>query len=310
MIGSIKKGTHIRMYLPDKKTALFTVGDFIGRGGEGEVYKATARANGVDTTFCVKYLSGAFIRNPKLMQEKLMILARCARALPPELMSILAVSDVFPGGGILYAMHYLDGYENLAKIIIHPDKYTVEMKTKILLGVARAFDALAKSKYHFGDISETNILYKFEGFEPKIRIIDVEGIMPDNPNFVPTVEGTGLYRAPEVIRGGSPNIQSDIHAFSVLAFRMFMGRHPLDTSECRRQAAFGQMEFKRFYADFPRFIFDPDLPDIGVPPTVKRRWGALSGGLRRFFLRNFSQAALHRSEDRFDYKRFIELASR
>ena len=307
MTGSIEKGTHIMMYLPDKKTALFTIDDFIARGGEGEVYKAT---NGDDTTFCVKYLSGAFIRNPKLTQGKLMELARRARDLPPELVSILAVSDVFPGGGIFYAMHYLDGYEDLAKIIIHPDKYTVEMKTKILLGVARAFDALAKSKHHFGDISEKNILYKFEGFEPKIRIIDVEGIMPDKPNSVPSVEGTGLFRAPEVIKGGSPNIQSDIHAFSVLAFRMFMGRHPLDTSECRRQDAFGQTEFKRFYADFPRFIFDLEAPDRALPPNVIRRWGALSDGLRTFFLCNFSQTALHRRVDRLDYKRFIELASR
>ena len=319
----IPRGTPVAFEQPDGKFRPLLILDYLSSGGQADVYTACDPKNR-NELYCVKYLCGAFFakndvrgsagkpRNGPCLpsaqdtRRKLTVLAKNRDMFPAPFVMPLGVSEVYDGGGLMYYMPYLKGYVKTSPIIISPDKYSARMKTELARAIAGAFRSLSERGYHYGDISDGNILYKFVGSEIDVKIIDAEGILPEGLP-VATVEGTGYYRAPEVIAGAQPSIQSDVHAFSVLAFRMFMSKHPLETKECREMTPDSD-SFLRFFCRDPRFIFSED-EKARVPAAVRKRWAALPTNLRLYFAANFSPKALTRQVDRLDYAEFLRLSA-
>ena len=279
----------------DQKNTELRVIELIGHGNQGDVYRALDV--GQKQYVAMKHCYGNYASDRERFHKKVSILSQHS-APHPDLCWPSAVSFLAASKGFVYAMPLLEGYRPLSGVITGEDGLTDLQKAEILDKAAEVLQALHKGKFVYGDISEKNILYKIEANGTiRVKFIDCENITC--PGFSLGLMGSGKFRAPELLLpdpdredGGPqpPSIQSDCFAFSVLAFRVLLRRHPLDGELARSVRADNNDGFLEYYARKPRFIFDGT--SNAPSPRVARKWKVLPKPMQIYFRAAFSQSAL------------------
>ena len=299
----IPKGTRIKM----KHGTIVVIDSLINAGSQADIYQ------GIDVCSkrhcAVKHLYGNYC-NPKDKEKyyKKTDLLVSSKPCHPDLVMGYDITEPDTRFNFAYVMPLLKGYQPISKIIKAPDKLSLKARLEICRRIAVTFHALhaENQKLVYGDISGSNVLIKKMPNCIDVKIIDTENIIPLGLNL--GLGGTGLYRAPEVMDASMQlDIQSDIHAFAVLCFRILCGGHPLDGT-ITRSIPFTTENILEYFSKRPQFVFDgnTNAPDLG---TVNC-WKQIPKPLQLYFLSVFSQDCLMRRKERLDTGSFIKLVDK
>jgi len=203
----------------------YRIDGILGSGGMGQVY--LARDTQLHRTVAIKIVDPRRQSPQELVRE-----ARLAASLDhPAICTIHGVD--YLGEEPFLVMEHVKGLP-LSKVIRSRRSVSVttalDFARQIVAAVAHAHD---RGVIH-GDLKSSNIMVGPDG---RVTILDFGLARRDGEPIGGEIEstrqsplsgaaGTVPYMSPEIIRGETPSVQSDIWALGVLLFEMVVGRRP------------------------------------------------------------------------------------
>src|SRR5258707_9088233 len=191
----------------------------LGRGGMGEVYRATDLTLG--QSVALKFLPEAAASNQRLL-ERFHGEVRVARAVShPNVCRVYDIGEV--EGMPFISMEYVDG-EDLASLLLRigrlPSGKAVETARKLCAGLAAAHD---RGVIH-RDLKPQNIMMNKRG---DVVIMDFGlAAIADQLSGAEVRNGTPAYMAPEHLKGAEVTAKSDIFALGLVLYEIFTGKKP------------------------------------------------------------------------------------
>jgi len=195
----------------------------LGRGGMGEVYRATDLALG--QSVALKFLPEEAAHNQRLL-ERFHGEVRIARQVSHP--NVCRVYDIGEADGMPFiSMEYVDG-EDLASLLLRigrlPADKAVETARKLCAGLAAAHDRGIVHR----DLKPQNIMMNKRG---DVVIMDFGlAAIADQLSGAEVRNGTPAYMAPEQLRGAEVTAKSDIYALGLVLYELFTGKRPYDAS--------------------------------------------------------------------------------
>lgn len=259
------------------------VEQFIGGGGQGEVYRATLRG----TAVALKW----YFPQAATPAQHAALTALVKRGAPsPRFLWPLemATGDV-PGFGYVMPLRPPQ-YRSITDLL----RRRVEPRFRVLatagMWLADAFLQLHGRGLCYRDISFGNAF--FEPDTGDVLICDNDNVGVDGAS-VSGVLGTPRFMAPEVVRRESwPNADTDLHSLAVLLFYMLMLHHPLEGRLESATPSLDQAAITRLFGTDPVFIFDPvderNRPDPGLHGVALSFWPLYPRYLRDLFTQAFT----------------------
>jgi serine/threonine protein kinase len=198
----------------------------LGRGGMGEVYRATDLTLG--QSVALKFLPVAAAEN-RFLLERFHGEVRIARQISHP--NVCRIYDIGETEGMPFlSMEYVDG-EDLASLLPRigrlPADRAVETARKICAGLAAAH---SKGVIH-RDLKPHNIMMDKRG---EIVIMDFGlAAIADQLSGPEVRDGTPAYMSPEQLKGTEVTARSDIYALGLVMYEIFTGRRPYDAKNVR-----------------------------------------------------------------------------
>ncbi|KAG0456890.1 hypothetical protein HPP92_022047 [Vanilla planifolia] len=203
-------------------TENFKIGNKIGRGGFGTVYKGNLRG---DMLIAVKVLSAESNQGVKEFLTEIDVITNVKH---PNLVQLI--------GCCAHDKHRILVYEyvqnrSLDSVLLGDNseraKLTWGMRSEICIGTAKGLAYLHESiepPIVHRDIKASNILLD-ENFVPKIGDFGLAKLFPDNITHITTaLAGTPGYLAPEYAVQGQLTKKADVYSFGVLVLEIISGR--------------------------------------------------------------------------------------
>jgi serine/threonine-protein kinase len=193
----------------------------LGRGGMGEVYRATDLALG--QSVALKFLPEEAAQDQRLL-ERFHGEVRIARQVSHP--NVCRVYDIGQAEGMPYiSMEYVDG-EDLASLLLRigrlPADKALETARKLCAGLSAAHD---RGIIH-RDLKPQNIMMNKRG---EVVIMDFGlAAIADQLSGAEVRNGTPAYMAPEQLRGAEVTAKSDIYALGLVLYELFTGKRPFD----------------------------------------------------------------------------------
>jgi len=214
----------------DIGTSRYRLGDVLGAGGTGTVYKAEDLLMGMPVA--IKVLSSRFAEDQiaiDLLKDEARIAMQLSHRHIVRLHNLEKV-----GGKYFLVMEYVEG-RNLREIL----QIYGKLPTETVMQMAEvSADALAYAHRHgviHRDLKPDNILLTEDGV---LKIIDfgIAGLMHAGATQGP-VMGTPMYMSPEQLAGKPLNERTDIFSFALILYELLTGRppfeEPVDTAALR-----------------------------------------------------------------------------
>jgi eukaryotic-like serine/threonine-protein kinase len=257
---------------------------FLGGGGQGEVYRATLDGEKVALKwyFPTQATPGQRAALGLLIKQG----PPTAKFLWP--LDVVTASRV---RGFGYVMTLREpGYKGIVDLMKRRIDPTFRALTTAGLDLAHSFLELHTQGLCYRDISFGNVFFNPD--DGDVLICDNDNVTIDGAQHS-GVLGTPRFMAPEVVRGDAlPSTQTDLYSLAVLLFYMFMMHHPL---EGKREAAIHALDLPamtRLYGTQPVFIFDPrdesNRPVRGLHDNAILFWKLYPQFLRDLFTRAFT----------------------
>src|ERR1700728_109465 len=199
----------------------------LGRGGMGEVYRATDLALG--QSVALKFLPEEATQNQRLL-ERFHGEVRVARQVSHP--NVCRVYDIGEAEGMPFiSMEYVDG-EDLASLLLRigrlPADKALETARKLCAGLAAAHE---RGIIH-RDLKPQNIMMNKRG---EVVIMDFGlAAIADQLSGAEARNGTPAYMAPEQLKGAEVTARSDIYALGLVLYELFTGKRPYDAKTARQ----------------------------------------------------------------------------
>jgi len=192
----------------------YRVMGLVGRGGMGEVYRATDLALGQQVA--LKFLPESAGQHDLARFHAEVRVAR--QVSHPNVCRVYDIGEV--NGQPFLSMEYVDG-EDLGSLLrrigrLPPDK-AAEIARRLCAGLAAAHD---KGVLH-RDLKPANIMIDGRG---QVVITDF-GLAAAVHEIQDTASGTPAYMSPEQLAGKEVTARSDIYALGLVLYEMYTGRH-------------------------------------------------------------------------------------
>jgi DNA-binding helix-hairpin-helix protein with protein kinase domain len=275
--GELRPGTRLTAF-----SSSLTVGEELGRGGEGIVY-GIHDGSGACRYALKWYLP--HVASPTRLSLLSYIIDRGApsdRFLWP--LNLLRASDDSTFGYLMELRP--DGYVGLAALLRGRVERREGAVVRFGFELARSFLALHGIGLCYRDINFGNAF--FEPVTGRALICDNDNVGIDGVS--PTgVRGAPGFMAPEIVRGEAlPSRVTDNYSLAVMLFYLLMVGHPLEGRRTWNEPDDPETR-ARFFGHEPIFIFDPDndanRPVEGVHDHVEVMWNRFP----RFFRASFSR---------------------
>lgn len=260
------------------------VDQFLGGGGQGEVYRANLGGQPV----ALKW----YFPNQATPQQRT-ALELLVRKGPPNDRFLwpmaLACAPGIPGYG--YIMPLRDpAYKGIVDLMKRRVEPSFRALTTAGFELADSFFQLHAKGLCYRDISFGNVF--FHPGTGHIAVCDNDNVAIDGAGSS-GVLGTPRFMAPEIVRGeASPSIQTDLFSLSVLLFYLLMVHHPLEGSRESAIRCFDLPAMTKLYGSDPLFIFDPNNPGnrpmSGHHDNAIAFWPIYPQFLRDIFVRAFT----------------------
>jgi serine/threonine-protein kinase len=199
----------------------------LGRGGMGEVYRATDLMLG--QSVALKFLPEEAARDQRLL-ERFHGEVRIARQVSHP--NVCRVYDIGQMDGMPYiSMEYVDG-EDLSSLLTRigrlPADKAIEAARKLCAGLAAAHD---RGVIH-RDLKPQNIMINKRG---EVVIMDF-GLAAVAAQLTgqESRNGTPAYMSPEQLKGAEVTARSDIYALGLVLYELFTGKRPFEAKTIRQ----------------------------------------------------------------------------
>ena len=199
----------------------------LGRGGMGEVYRATDLTLG--QSVALKFLPEEASRNQRLL-ERFHGEVRVARLVShPNVCRVYDIGEV--EGMPFISMEYVDG-EDLASLLLRigrlPADKAVETARKLCAGLTAAHD---RGVIH-RDLKPQNIMINKRG---EVVIMDFGlAAIADQLSGAEVRNGTPAYMAPEQLKGAGVTARSDIYSLGLVLYELFTGKRPYEATSVQQ----------------------------------------------------------------------------
>jgi predicted Ser/Thr protein kinase len=201
----------------------YRIMSLLGRGGMGEVYRATDLKLGQQVA--LKFLPESMARDPKTL-DRFHNEVRIARQVShPSVCRVYDIGEL--DGHPFLSMEYVDG-EDLGSLLrrigrLPADKAT-EMARKLCAGLAAAHD---KGVLH-RDLKPANVMIDSRG---QVVITDFGlAAVAGEVRAGDVRSGTPQYMAPEQLSGAEVTTRSDLYSLGLVLYEMFTGRRAFDAN--------------------------------------------------------------------------------
>ncbi len=197
--------------------------DLLGRGGMGEVYRATDLT--LAQSIAIKVLPEQAAANIRLL-ERFHNEVRIARQVSHP--NVCRVYDIGEADRMPFlSMEYVDG-EDLASLLQRigrlPSDKALEISRKLCAGLAAAHERGVMHR----DLKPNNVMLDKRG---QVVIMDFGlAAVADELSGPEARHGTPAYMAPEQLRGDSVTNKSDIYALGLIIYELFTGHRPFDAT--------------------------------------------------------------------------------
>jgi eukaryotic-like serine/threonine-protein kinase len=261
------------------------VEQFLGGGGQGEVYRANLGGKSVALKWYFPNQA-----TPE-QREALEVLVKIG---PPN-DKFLWPQELTSAGGVPGFGYVMPLRDSRYKGIVDMMKRRVEPTFRALassgLYLSDSYLQLHSKGLCYRDISFGNVF-----FDPKtgaMAICDNDNVAVDG-KAGGGVLGTPRFMAPEVVRGDAlPSTQTDLFSLAVLLFYMLLVHHPLEGKKESSIKCFDLPAMTKLYGTEPLFIFDPNdrsnEPVAGYHDNAIAFWRIYPQFLRDTFIRAFTQ---------------------
>jgi serine/threonine protein kinase len=227
-----------------------TVSEFLGGGGQGEVYKAKWD----DHDYALKwYFSHVATPEQKQTLENLITDHRAPTRHFLWPLSIVHNAKV-PGFGYLMKLRE-SRFNSLLDLMTQ--KVDPKYRELVTAGInlAENFFQLHAAGLCYRDISFGNVF--FDHLTGEVQVCDNDNVT-ENRSSQSGILGTPDFMAPEIVRGEAlPDRNTDLYSLSVLLFFMFCTSHPLAGRKILQIRCWDLPARKKLYGSEPLFIFDP-----------------------------------------------------
>ena len=193
----------------------------LGRGGMGEVYRATDLT--LKQPVALKFLPEKMAHDPRLLARFHADVRLARRISHPNVCRLYDIGEV--EGAAYISMEYIDG-EDLDSLLrrigrLAHDK-ALEIARRLCAGLAAAHDTGVIHR----DLKPANIMIDRRG---EVLITDFG--LAASPRELARAEarsGTPAYMAPEQLQGQRVSARSDVYSLGLVLYELFSGRRPFD----------------------------------------------------------------------------------
>ncbi|MCL2823377.1 MAG: protein kinase [Polyangiaceae bacterium] len=275
------------------------VGDKLGEGGQGAVYRVDYEGK----PKALKWYSGKKFRDPAAFYSNLEQNIKKGKPTDAFLWPEDITNHYGPAFGYIMNLRppeykdfslFLRGREGFA---------SVSAMVNSSIQIAAGFRELHLKGYSYQDINDGNFFINPQN--GRVLICDNDNVSEFGKSS--GIMGKPRYMAPEIVRGDSvPNMKTDAYSLAVVLFLMWVRTHPLE-GYSGTPTFMGAENVRRIYGTNPVFMFDPtdksNLPIQGVHDHAVDIWNnMLPPYLREKFRAAFSKDSLTDPQ-----KRVIEL---
>lgn len=236
----------------------FAIVSLIGRGGQGEVYRAERREGGFDQIVALKLLRPEAAEQFDRFEYERQILADFEH---PGIARLID-GGTAPDGRPYLAMEFVDG----APITRHCAVAGLTLAARLDL-FDQICDAVAYAHRRLivhRDLKPSNVLVTADG---RVKLLDfgvAHALETAGQTLMTQVIFTPDYAAPEQFEGRNPTTATDVYALGAILFELLTGRPPWQLTE---SAFAGAMRVMRDAPPLPSRTAHDDAP---VPPERLR----------------------------------------
>lgn len=289
----------------------FTVLEFLGGGGQGNVYKVKCG----NREMALKWYHKSTIekmKDPYEFYDNLM--ANIKKGAPtsaflwPE--ELTEKSD----GSFGYIMALRpSNYEELTRFLIWDTKKrrmkagfsSITARCNAAINIIEGFRALHNDGYSYQDLNNGNFFIDPQNGD--VLICDNDNVSERGVNF--GIAGKQRYMAPEVVLGGVPDKRSDRFSLAVILFRMLFIEHPLEGKYSTPPCMTPELE-KKFYGSDPVFVLDPEddrnAANNQLNTNTLRFWKIYPEYIRDLFIQSFGKNSVQPPYDRIIEKTWLD----
>ena len=199
----------------------YRIVNLLGRGGMGEVYRATDLMLG--QTVALKFLPAAASHQVQA-RERLSNEVRAAREITHP--HVCRVHDIGEIDGQLYiSMEFVDG-EDIASLLARIGRLPAAKAAELAAGICAGLAAAHRKGLVHRDLKPANIMVDGRGLP---RLMDF-GLAAHAAQITQAEarHGTPLYMAPEQLAGQEVTLRSDLYAVGLILYELFTGKRPFE----------------------------------------------------------------------------------
>jgi serine/threonine-protein kinase len=207
----------------DQQIGPFTIGEVIGRGAMGEVYKG--HDTEADRAVAIKFLSPALSGDPASVERFLREADVAGRLKSPHIVELIH-HGLMAGGSPYLVMELLSGTD-LGEQLRDKQRLGTSAVLELVNEVAQALSVADEAGIVHRDLKPQNIYRAEAGTKRVWKVLDfgVSKILDSAENLtMGAAVGTPSYMSPEQARGSGIDHRADVFALSVVAYRALTGR--------------------------------------------------------------------------------------
>jgi serine/threonine protein kinase len=199
----------------------YRIVNLLGRGGMGEVYRATDLILG--QTVALKFLPE--VASHKVQnRERLFNEVRSAREIThPHVCRVHDIGEI--DGQFYISMEFVDG-EDMASLLARIGRLPAAKAAELAAGICAGLAAAHRKGLVHRDLKPANIMVDGRG-QP--RLMDF-GLAANAAQITQAevLHGTPLYMAPEQLAGQEVTMRSDLYAVGLILYELFTGKRPYE----------------------------------------------------------------------------------
>ena len=280
------------------------VEEFLGGGGQGEVYKVSIGSEQLALKWYFQQNQKSELKNS--LKELISKGPPNDKFLWPR--QVIEYNEYF---GYTMGLRPLE-YQKSQKLLDRTFSLGYKTAANACLQLADSFRKLHVKGLAYQDLNWGNLFINPSTGD--ILICDNDNVAAHGSSIA-GIAGTYGFMAPEVVRGERvPDTYTDLFSLAVLMFRMLFIDHPFDGRRWVETQVWDDIAKKKFYGTIPVFIFDPNndenRPVHGVQDNAYIFWALYPQFIRDNFTKVFTEGLKDRENGRLLEEDWIDVFRR
>lgn len=286
------------------ETEKVVIDDFLGDGGQGEVYLVDYRGGKYALKVYKSEESSDFRYN---LKNNIDHGAPSSDFLWPKLLLD------FDNGRIGYLMDLRPGnYASFVSYLTGKNKFKDNSTlVKWCINLCAAFKKLHENGYSYQDLNDGSFF--FDPNTGDILICDNDNVTADKKNL--GILGKMRYMAPEIVRGDSmPDVHSDRFSLAVILFMALCLGNPYEGERLKNYDIIDENAEYELFGSKPIFVYHKtdksNRPIRGYHTSVLKRWAYIPIYIKEAFHRTFVDGLSDRENERTTELEWLKLLSK